>query len=169
MTSSQILPWIERTFNFDFPATLYLNMLARLRGAPPRLEDAVRGLTREQLIETKNGKWSIQENAGHLLDEEELFMRRLRAYVEGAETLPPASYANLTLTHNERDIRDILLDFRVARGQQVKELLRLRPEDFERSAWHPRLKMAMRMVDHLFFVAEHDDHHLARIWELRPI
>ena len=21
-------------------------------------------------------------------------------------------------------------------------------------------------VDHLFFVAEHDDHHLARIWEL---
>jgi hypothetical protein len=21
-------------------------------------------------------------------------------------------------------------------------------------------------VDHLYFVAEHDDHHLARIWEL---
>jgi hypothetical protein len=24
----------------------------------------------------------------------------------------------------------------------------------------------MRLVDHLFFVAEHDDHHLARIAEL---
>jgi hypothetical protein len=24
----------------------------------------------------------------------------------------------------------------------------------------------MRLVDHLYFVAEHDDHHLARIWEL---
>jgi hypothetical protein len=24
----------------------------------------------------------------------------------------------------------------------------------------------MRLVDHLCFVAEHDDHHLARIWEL---
>jgi hypothetical protein len=23
----------------------------------------------------------------------------------------------------------------------------------------------MRLVDHLYFVAEHDDHHLARIWE----
>jgi hypothetical protein len=22
------------------------------------------------------------------------------------------------------------------------------------------------LVDHLYFVAEHDDHHLARIWEL---
>jgi len=26
--------------------------------------------------------------------------------------------------------------------------------------------MPMRLVDHLYFVAEHDDHHLARIWEL---
>jgi hypothetical protein len=24
----------------------------------------------------------------------------------------------------------------------------------------------MQLVDHLYFVAEHDDHHLARIWEL---
>jgi hypothetical protein len=24
----------------------------------------------------------------------------------------------------------------------------------------------MRLVDHLHFVAEHDDHHLATIWEL---
>lgn len=24
----------------------------------------------------------------------------------------------------------------------------------------------MRLVDHLYFVAEHDDHHLAKIWEL---
>jgi hypothetical protein len=28
------------------------------------------------------------------------------------------------------------------------------------------LKQAMRLIDHLYFVAEHDDHHLARIWEL---
>jgi hypothetical protein len=24
----------------------------------------------------------------------------------------------------------------------------------------------MRLVDHLYFLAEHDDHHLSRIWEL---
>jgi hypothetical protein len=28
------------------------------------------------------------------------------------------------------------------------------------------MKTPMRLVDHLFFVAEHDDHHLARIWQL---
>lgn len=167
MTSSQIPAWVERRFNFDFPATLYPNQLARFRGAPPRLEDAVHGLSREQLIETRNGKWSIQENAGHLLDEEGLFARRLRAYLEGAETLPMAPYANEKLTHNDRDIQNILIEFRRSRGQQVEQLSRLRPEDFGRSAWHPRLKLAMRLVDHLAFFAEHDDHHLARIWELR--
>jgi hypothetical protein len=28
------------------------------------------------------------------------------------------------------------------------------------------LRTPMRLVDHLYFVAEHDDHHLARIWDL---
>jgi hypothetical protein len=31
---------------------------------------------------------------------------------------------------------------------------------------HPRLKQPMRLVDHLYFVAEHDDHHLATIREM---
>ena len=35
-----------------------------------------------------------------------------------------------------------------------------------RAILHPRLKQPMRLVDHLFFAAEHDDHHLARMWEL---
>jgi hypothetical protein len=31
---------------------------------------------------------------------------------------------------------------------------------------HPRLGTPMRLVDMMFFVAEHDDHHLATITEL---
>jgi hypothetical protein len=34
---------------------------------------------------------------------------------------------------------------------------------------HPRLRQPMRFVDHLYFVAEHDDHHLATISELAKI
>jgi len=33
----------------------------------------------------------------------------------------------------------------------------------ERSAFHPRLKKPMRIIDLAFFVAEHDDYHLAKI------
>jgi len=35
---------------------------------------------------------------------------------------------------------------------------------------HPhRLKAPMRLVDHLYFVAEHDDHHLARNGAAAPV
>jgi uncharacterized damage-inducible protein DinB len=165
---SEVVPWLNRQFNFDFPAGLYPNVLARVRGTPPRLEDAVKELSREKLILKRDGKWSIQENVGHLLDVEDLFWRRLQEYVIGAESLTPAPYENIELKHNEGTIKTILAEFRVARERQVKLLIGLRPDDFARTAWHPRLKMPMRLVDQLLFIAEHDDHHLARIWELRP-
>jgi uncharacterized damage-inducible protein DinB len=164
---SAIPVWVERKFSFEFPVSFYPNIVARFRGTPARLEDAVRGLSREQLIAKTGGKWAIQENAGHLWDEENLFSTRLKEYLAGAEALTPAPYKNVELTHNDREIATILSEFRLAREQQVAQLARLRPDDFARTAWHPRLKVQMRLVDHLLFVAEHDDHHLARIWELR--
>jgi hypothetical protein len=45
-------------------------------------------------------------------------------------------------------------------------LLSLTDEQLERAALHPRLKTPMRIVDLAYFVAEHDDHHLARVREL---
>jgi len=35
---------------------------------------------------------------------------------------------------------------------------------FSQTLLHPRLQQPLRLVDHLYFVAEHDDHHLAKIW-----
>lgn len=164
---SRLMPWVTRKFAFDFPVSLYPNVLARVRGGPPRLEDAVRELSHGQLILRSEGTWSIQENAGHLLDEEELFRRRLHEFLEGAETLTPAPYRTVELHHNDRPIAGILADFRKSRQHQLDVLARLQPEDFARTARHARLNLKMRLVDHLFFIAEHDDHHLARIWELR--
>ena len=163
------LPWIDRKFDFDFAVGLYPNVLARFRGTPARLEDAIRGLSRNQLTARAAGKWSIQENAGHLLDEEELFRKRLDEYLAGAKALTPAPYVQRELTHNDTEISFIVATFRIARERQVQRLVVLPPDDFARSAWHARLKVQMRLVDHLLFVAEHDDHHLARIWELRVV
>jgi hypothetical protein len=63
-------------------------------------------------------------------------------------------------------LADILADFRKARLRLVDRVAELEPELFARSMLHPRLKQPMRLVDHLYFVAEHDDHHLAKIWDL---
>ena len=43
--------WIERKFNFGYPATKWPDLLERVRGTPARLEEIVRGLL---LIEYTN-------------------------------------------------------------------------------------------------------------------
>lgn len=127
-----ITPWVQRRFSFDFPVSLYPNILARFRGTPARLEDAARGFLRERLIAKPDGKWSIQENAGHLLDEENLFRTRLKEYLAGAEFLTPAPYATVELTHNNVSIESILERFRHDRAEDLAELANLRPDDFGR-------------------------------------
>jgi hypothetical protein len=37
----------------------------------------------------------------------------------------------------------------------------------QRTGLHPRLNQPMRVIDLILFIAEHDDHHLARITELK--
>lgn len=161
---------VEREFRFDFPVELYPNMRVRLRGMPARLEEFTRGLSPDSLTRQPEGKWSIQENAGHLLDLEELWSRRVEEYLAGAERLSAADLTNAKThqaRHNERPLAEILAAFRATRLAWADRLEGLRLALFGRTALHPRLNQPMRLVDHLYFVAEHDDHHLARIWELR--
>ena len=66
--------------------------------------------------------------------------------------------------HNARPLEQILSEFRAARERLLKRVDELDASLFARAIPHPRLKTPMRLVDHLYFVAEHDDHHLARIW-----
>jgi hypothetical protein len=68
--------------------------------------------------------------------------------------------------HNAHVLEQILAEFRAARERLLQRVNELDPSLFARAITHPRLKTPMRLVDHLYFVAEHDDHHLARIWEL---
>ncbi len=167
---SQLPLWFERKFKFDFPVEVYPNLCTRLRGAPPRLEELVRGLSRDQLTRQPEGKWSVQENAGHLLDLEPLWAARVEDFLAGKQELAPADLANRKTheaQHNQRRIEELLAEFRRARLALVDCLEELSSDNFACTALHPRLKTPMRLVDHLYFIAEHDDHHLARIWELR--
>jgi hypothetical protein len=67
---------------------------------------------------------------------------------------------------NDRALEKILADFRRARFEMVDRVEKFDAALFGRALLHPRLKVPMRLVDHLFFVAEHDDHHLAMIWKM---
>ena len=154
---------------FSFPGEVWPNVCARLRGTPARLEEALRGRSHEILVRKAEGKWSAQEHAGHLLDLEALWLARVADYVAGSEQLTVADLRNRKTDeadYNARRLEQILTEFRAARGRLVKSAEEVDATLFGRALIHPRLKTPMRLVDHLYFVAEHDDHHLARIWEL---
>jgi hypothetical protein len=90
-------------------------------------------------------------------------------FLAGGDTLTTADLSNRRTdeaNHNTRSPADILSGFRTERMRLVERVVEFEPELFSRSMLHPRLKQPMRLVDHLYFVAEHDDHHLAKIWEL---
>ena len=166
---SQVPNWFERKFEFWFPVELHPNLCARLRGTPARLEEMLRGRSYKTLIGKIKEKWSAQENAGHLLDLEPLWMARVDDYLAGGAELTVADLSNRKTHeagHNTRGIEEILAQFRTARLRLVDRTAELDPALFARSIPDPRLKTPMRLVDHLYFAAEHDDQHLARIWEL---
>jgi uncharacterized damage-inducible protein DinB len=167
---TQVANWFERKFEFSFPAELYLNLCMRLRGTPARLEELLRGCSGELLTRKPREKWSAQEQAGHLLDLEPLWMARVDDYAAGRSELTVADLSNRgtdEANYNARQAADILAAFRTARLRLVDRVSGLDPALYARSMLHPRLRKPMRLVDHLYFVAEHDDHHLAKIWELR--
>ena len=166
---SQVPVWFERKFEFSFPVELHPNLVVRLRGTPARLEEIFHGRSAKRTVTKPGEKWSAQEHAGHLLDLEPLWLARVGDYIAGSEVLAVADLLNRKTdeaNHNARPLKQILAEFRGAREELLTQVGEVEPSLFARSIPHPRLKTPMRLVDHLYFVAEHDDHHMARIWEL---
>ncbi len=162
-------PWFERKFDFTFPIELYPNLCARLRGTPARLDEIILASPRERLIAKRGANWSAQEHAGHLLDIESLWAARVEDFISGETTLTAADLSNRKTDeahHNTTSADEILEKFRASRMETMSLIESLDRALFTSLSLHPRLKQPMRMVDHLYFVAEHDDHHLARIFEL---
>jgi len=160
------LPWTERKFDFDFPVEIFPVILERFRSVLVRLEEITTNLYEETLTFKLGGKWSIKEHAGHLLALEELVEKRLDDYLEKKEILSPADMSNKKTYEagfNKKDLRDILSEFRNARQHLVERLENFTKEEAAIISVHPRLNQKMRVVDWVYFMSEHDDHHLTTI------
>jgi uncharacterized damage-inducible protein DinB len=161
--------WFDRQFTFDLPLGAFPSVVERLRGTPVRLEERVAGVPVAVLTTRPGDAWSAQEHCGHLLDLEPLWMTRLEQLLAGSVRLVAADLENKAThhaNHNARPMGELLDGFRSARTALVRQLEALEEPDVGRSAIHPRLKRSIRVIDHAWFVAEHDDHHLARIANL---
>ena len=156
--------WFDRPFRFDLPVWLFPNVVERLRGTPARAEEMVRLLPPPLLTRRLGAQWSIQENLGHLLDLEPLWLGRVEDLLGGKADLREADLTNRKTheaRHNEQPVDDLLAGFRAARAQLIERVEQLDETAAAQTATHPRLGQPMRLFDLLYFVAEHDDHHLA--------
>ena len=163
-------PWFERKFQFDMPLDLFPNILERLRGTPARLTERTAGVSPDILVRKNGSSWSIQEQVGHLLDLEPLWFTRINELMNGVPVLATADLQNRKTheaNHNAASIEGLLQKFKAERGQIISRLENLKETDIARTALHPRLQQPMNMMGLAFFVAEHDDHHVACITALR--
>ncbi len=162
-------PWFERTFPTGLPQAMLPVILERLRGTPARLEERLAGRSAAVLTRRLGETWSIQENAGHLLDLEPLWLQRADDLLNRRAVMTPADLQNRKTheaNHNAASLDVLLEGFRRARGTLLDRLEGAEASVLAHTAPHPRLRVPMNLVDHAFFVAEHDDYHLVRISEL---
>lgn len=161
--------WFERHFPQINDNGLLPDILERLSGTPARLEETVQ-LQDEKILQFKyDNRWSIKEECGHLGDLEYLWSARVDDLILNSPELRPADLSNEKTNlanHNQATLSNLLEFFRKQRFELVIKLRNLTDQQLLNASLHPRLKTPMRMVDLAYFVAEHDDHHLARIREL---
>lgn len=165
----QQIKWFNREFNFTSDQNIFPLIIERLSGTPVRLEEKITSLPADILTTRLDGKWTIKENVGHLIDLEPLWQGRLEDIMNGEMELRPTDLQNTkttTANHNSVAVLELLKSFRQIRTKTIKLIEKLTEEQILKSALHPRLKTPMRTMDLFLFVAEHDDHHLATITEL---
>lgn len=164
----QQTPWFERKFNFDFPVGLFPVIFSRLEGSIFRLYSLLSNADEELCSISKSG-WSVKEHVGHLYDLEELWWMRLQDFMQNKATLTAADLANTKTkeaNHNEYSMEDLLHSFSIERQKMLETAYGFDAEKLGRISVHPRLNQPMRLIDSLFFVAEHDDHHISALSNL---
>ncbi len=161
--------WFKRKFPIIEDNGILPSIIERLSGTPARIEEITGKLKPALLTLKQKDKWSIKEEIGHLSDLEPLWLGRIDDFVQGLSELRVADLTNQkthTANHNATKIKILLQRFREQRQQFVHKLMSLNGEQLQTSSLHPRLKTPMRIIDLAYFVAEHDDHHLASIREI---
>ncbi len=161
--------WFNRDFDFTSTQNIFPSIIERLAGTPARLEEKLRLMPPGLLTVRINGTWTIKENVGHLTDLEPLWQGRLDDIISGKTELRPTDLQNTKTSlanHDAVPVDELLNRFRQIRAKTISLLEKLDEAQIFRSALHPRLKSPMRTMDLFLFVAERDDHHLARITEL---
>jgi uncharacterized damage-inducible protein DinB len=159
------MPWFERSFHFDFPLELFPVIFSRLEGSVFRLARICQNVDEEKASINSEG-WSVKQHIGHLYDLEELWWKRLIDFTQHKAMLTAADLMNRKTEeadHNDKTLNDLINQFATERQKILEAIYDYDETILVRTSLHPRLKQPMRLIDSLYFVAEHDDHHISSI------
>lgn len=160
--------WFDRVFPAIEDNGLLPGIIERLEGTPVRLAGKVGNLTGSG-SEFPGDKWSLKKEIGHLADLEPLWYERLNQILEDNPNMKVADLTNRKTQespHDAKTFAGLIAEFKTERQKLVARLRSLRDKDLDKTSLHPRLKTPMKAIDLAYFVAEHDDHHLAQITTL---
>ncbi|HXB39088.1 MAG TPA: DinB family protein [Bacteroidia bacterium] len=157
------LKWTERKFNFGFRKEYLPFMLERIKSTAPRIEELMKNISEEKASKQINKQWSAKEHIGHLIDLEELHLARVGQFKEGLAELRAADMSNTKTyeaNHNNRKVSELTGELRRARAYFISEIEKIDEGKLEHQALHPRLQKKITVTDLVYFVGEHDNHHL---------
>jgi uncharacterized damage-inducible protein DinB len=163
--------WFDRVFPPQTDNGVFPCILERLSGTAARLQEKINAVNVASIGTTSTEKtWSIKKEIGHLIDLEPLWLARALEILADKKDLKVADLGNTKThetDHDAKDFDDLIQDFRKNRQALMTVLEDIMEQDLEKAAVHPRLGTPMTLIDLAYFVAEHDDHHLAQISILR--
>ncbi len=108
----------------------------------------------------------MKQHAGHLYDLEELWWKRLDDFNQNKSVLTAADISNVkthNAAHNEKRLNQLLHLFATERRKMLEVIFSFDEQMLCKTSVHPRLKTTFRLINYLYFIAEHDDYHIAQI------
>jgi uncharacterized damage-inducible protein DinB len=158
--------WFDRTFPLIEDNGLLPGIIERLEGTPARLTEKVIKLPYDFNPGFPGDKWSIKKEIGHLTDLEPLWYERIHQILDDNPNMMKADLTNRKTheaPHNTKSFAELIAGFKEERQKLIAKLRSLQEDDLHKTSIHPRLGTPMKVIDLAWFVAEHDDHHMAQI------
>lgn len=159
--------WFDRVFPPQTDGGVFPCILERLGGTAARLKEKMSAIDDNPIATASTEKqWSIKKEIGHLIDLEPLWLARTLEILADKKALKVADLYNTKThqtDHDARHFEDLIQDFKENRQALMTVLEGITDADFQKAAVHPRLGTPMTLMDLAYFVAEHDDHHLAQM------
>ncbi len=159
--------WFDRVFPPQTDIGVFPCILERLSGTAARLNEKMNVHSRALItLGATDKKWSVKKEIGHLIDLEPLWLARTLEILADKKNLKVADLNNTKThetPHDARSFDDLIQDFRENRQALMTVLEGVTEVDLKKAAVHPRLGTPMTIIDLAYFVAEHDDHHLAQM------